>query len=135
MRDLFVQAQTSAKPLQDDLQNARKAVKEAIVAGKAPAELDQLHQQIGAHYAKLAAIQSAAFAAALRLLKEDQKNDADIVYEILGFVAGSGGRGLGMPMHGGPGGGRGPERFGPGGRPPSGGRGDFGPPPKPRGDK
>jgi hypothetical protein len=137
MKDLFAKAQTSAKPLQDELQGARKAVREAIVAGKAPAELDLLHQQIGTHYAKLAAIQSAAFADALKLLKDDQKNDADVIYEILGIVAGSGGRG-GMPMHGGPGG-RGPGGLGPGGPPPPGDPGEphegFGPPPKPPRDR
>lgn len=120
MKDLFVKALTSATPLQDQLQSTRKAVREAVVAGKAPAELGPLHEQIGATYAKLAAIQSAAFAEALKLLKDDQKNDAGIVYERLGLVAGSGGRGA-MPMHGGPGG-RGFGGRGPGG-PPSGGPG------------
>jgi len=129
MKDLFTKAQTSATPLQDQLQSTRKAIREAVVAGKTAAELGPLHEQVGATYAKLAAIQSAAFAEALKLLKDDQRNDAGIVYEILGLVAGSGGRGT-MPMHGGPGG-RGFGGPGSGG-PPSGGpggpRGGFRPP-------
>jgi len=133
MKNLFARAQTSAKPVQEELQSARKAIKEAVVAGKAPAELDQLHQQVGAAHAKLAAIQSAAFADALKLLKDEQKSDADIVYEVLGLVAGSGGRGP-MPMRGAPGG-RGPDPLGPGHPPPPGGPGEFGPPPKPPGGR
>lgn len=129
MKNLFAKAQTSAKPLQDELQSTRKAIREAIVAGKPAAELDLLHQQVGATCAKLAAIQSAAFADALKFLKDEQKSDAHIVYEVLGLVAGSGGRPA-MPMRGGPGG-RGPDHPGPGGPPPPGGPGQFGPPAKP----
>jgi len=131
MKNLFTKAQTSAKPLQDQLQRTRQAIREAIVAGKPAAELEVLHQQVGATCAKLAAIQSAAFADALKLLKEEQKNDAEIVYNVLGLVAGSGGR---PPMRGGPGG-RGPDHFGPGGPPRPGGPGEFRPPRKPPGEK
>jgi hypothetical protein len=103
VKDILDQTQTAAKPLQDELQGTRQALKVAVRAGKPAAELEPLHQQIGVASAKLAALQSAAFAESLKLLKDDQKNDADILYEVLGMIAGSSARPT-MPRRGGPGG-------------------------------
>jgi hypothetical protein len=115
MKGVIDNAQNSAKPLQQELQDTRKQIKEAIKAQKNQTELDALHQKLGATFAKLAAVQSSAFADALKLLKDDQKEDVDSIYDTLSMVTGSGGGGRGgMMMRGGPGG------FGPGG---------FGPPP------
>jgi hypothetical protein len=131
MKDICDKAQTSAKPLQDELQNTRKAIKEAVKTGKQQEELKALHQQIGASHAKLAAIESAAFADALKLLTDNQKNDADFVFEFLGLIVGSGGR-VGMPIRGAPGGFGGPGDRPPGGRgSPGWPRGGFAPVPKP----
>lgn len=112
-------AETSAKPIQEELQKARQAVKTAVLAGKTGSDLEPLHQQVGSASAKLCAIQSAAFGEALQVLDEDQKANADFLFEALGMIAG--GRGGMPPML-------------PGGRPPGGPGGpggphdDFGPP-------
>ena len=124
MKGVIDNAQSSSKPLQQELQDTRKEIKEDIKAQKNEAELDALHQKLGATYAKLAAVQSSAFADALKLLKDDQKEDADTIYDTLSVVTGSGGGGRGgMMMRGGPGG-FGPGGFGP---PPGGGGGRGGP--------
>jgi hypothetical protein len=116
MKDLLDRAQDSARPLQEELQSIRTDIKSAIRAGKGPETLTPLHEKLGTNHVKLAAIQSAAFADALKTLNESQKNDADIVYDVLGFVASTSGRGPIMPR-GGPGG---PEGFGaPGRHPPT----------------
>ncbi len=133
MQSLFEKAQASAKPWQVELDRVRTEIREALRSGKKPEELDALHQQLGATTTKLAVIQSAAFAAALKLLKADQLGNAGFLYDLLGAVTASVGRG-GMPMRGGPPG------FGPGGpapgespkRPGHGERhGESGPPPGP----
>jgi len=117
VQDILAQTQTAAKPLQEELQSTRKSLKEAVKEGKPAAELEPMHQQVGGVTAKLAALQSAAFAEALKLLSDAQKTDADILYEVLGMVAGPAGRPA-MPLRGGPGG---PDGFrDPGGRGPRG---------------
>jgi hypothetical protein len=122
MKELIDSAQTSAKPLQQELEDTRKLIKEAVKGEKKQADIDSLHQKLGATYAKLAAVQSSAFADAIKLLKDDQKEDADSIYDTLSAVTGSGGRG-GMMMGGGRGGFGPPRGFGgPGG-------GFGGPPP------
>jgi len=110
------QTQTATKGMQEELQTTRKTLVAAIRTGKTAPDLDPLHQQIGTLVAKLTAMQSAAFAEALKVLKDDQKADADILYEVLGMVAGSGGR----PMRGGPGGPDGFRNSGHGPREPGG---------------
>jgi hypothetical protein len=44
------------------LQDTRKSIKDAVKTGKKLEDLDALHQKLGATYAKLAAIQSNAYA-------------------------------------------------------------------------
>jgi len=92
MLEILTQTMTAAKPLQEELQEVRQSIKVAIKAGKKSTDLESLHEQIGTINAKLAGIQSSAFAQACKSLKETQKDNADVIFETLGLVAGQGGR-------------------------------------------
>jgi len=117
LKTIFDTALTSAKPLQDELQKTRVAIKDAVKAGKKQDELNALHQQVGAANAKLAAVQSKAFGDVLHLLKDGQKENTDVIYEMIVMVSGGGG-GRGAPMMR-PGGGTRPRGAGaPGGATP-----------------
>jgi Spy/CpxP family protein refolding chaperone len=115
IKDLFDRAQNAARPFQDQLQSAHAAIRAAIRAGTNTEAIASLHVQIGTNTVQLAAIQSAAFGDALKILTAAQTNDADILYEVLGFVAGPGPRSP-NPFRGGPGGPGGPGGFGNPGR-------------------
>jgi Spy/CpxP family protein refolding chaperone len=111
IKDILDKAQTAAKPLQQELQDTRRQIKEAVKAGKSSDDVNALHQKLGASYAKLAAVQSNAFADTLKILKGDQKEDADSIYDTIGMMTGVGGRGMGPGGRGGfgPPGGFGPR--------------------------
>jgi hypothetical protein len=110
-KDIIQQAQTAAEPVQQELQNLHKSLKEAIKNGKSAAVLDKLQQEVGATHIKLAVLQSTAFANAFKLLKEDQKDQAGIIYDMLPLVMSPSGRG-GAVLHNGPPGFNGPPRSG-----------------------
>lgn len=92
MLGILNQAQTSANPLQEELQQTRRSIKDAIKAGKKPEDLESLHQQCGAITAKLAVVQSMAFAQAVSMLKDSQKNNADLIFDMLSLALGQSAR-------------------------------------------
>jgi hypothetical protein len=92
MRSILTNAQAAALPLRMDLDKLRRATKEAVEMGRPQDELDKLHQQLGATHAKLAAVQSKAFGEGLRLLDEQQKPRADMVYQVVNMAIESAGR-------------------------------------------
>ena len=92
MQDVIDKAQNAAKSLEDEFQATLSSIKEAVQSSKQQGVIDALNEQLGATYSMLAAVQSAAFADAMKILKDEQKHHAARVYDTLGLVRISGER-------------------------------------------
>ena len=113
IKAIFDQTREAARPVQEELQKLRQSMKDVVKAGK-DAEVKALSVKIGDQHERLAALQGNAFGRVIKLLKPDQKNKADPIFDNLGAMTG-GGRG-GRP------GGFGPPGSRPPGQPPTPGR-------------
>ena len=94
LKVLLENTAAAAKPIQDELRANRRQIKEAVKAGKSAAELAPLHESMGKAHARLSSVQTVAFSEALRWLKPDQRTEADVLFDVLGMVVSTAGRGL-----------------------------------------
>ena len=94
LKALLENTAAAAKPVQDELRANRRQLKESVKAGKSAADLAPLHESMGKLHARLGSLQSAAFAEALRWLKPEQRTEADVLFDVLGMVVSTAGRGL-----------------------------------------
>lgn len=93
LKALLENTVAAAKPIQDELRRTRKQLKEAVAAGKPVADLEPLHEAMGKAHARLSSLQTTAFSEALRWLKPEQRTEADVLFDVLGMLTNSLGRG------------------------------------------
>lgn len=91
IKAIFDQTREAARPIQEELQKLRQSMKVVVKAGK-DTEVKALAVKIGDQHERLAALQGNAFGRVIKLLKPDQKNKADPIFDNLGALTG-GGRG------------------------------------------
>ena len=72
-KSIFSASRDQAKPLMQQLRDARKALNDAAKSGAPEAEIDRLANSLGPIQAQLAAVQSKAFAKFYALLTPEQR--------------------------------------------------------------
>ena len=81
-KEIFEAARAQAKPIAAQLKQGRKAVRDAVKAGKPDAELDALAAQQGALMGQLAAIRAKSHAKMYALLTPEQRDKLDKLGEL-----------------------------------------------------
>ena len=76
-KSIFQSARESARPIAQQLHQARVALRDAVKAGKSDAEIDQLAASAGQLSGKMTAVRTKAFAKFYAMLTPEQRATAD----------------------------------------------------------